>query len=365
MPGARFLIAGRGQAQEIREELARFGDSVVFLGGVSDEDKAAMLASASCYVAPQTGGESFGIVLVEAMAAGTRVIASDLKAFSDVLGEGRYGALFRNEDGGDLARVIIDTLQDATAAQARVQAASRVVGRYDWSAVTDEVLDVYDMALSTAHTRVRARPRFAHHAGPAARCPGRLTADLRSDEEPTMAATMTTAMTQPVDIPAGSTTALPALSSTGTGVTTAPMWSIVVLLVGLAVAAGWALYARAVRVDRLHRQVLGARATLEAQLVHRAEAAAELATVPALDPASGLLLSRAAREALDAEGPLVDDGLDTSMPLEGTPLLILLQAVQRSRRQPPAAGPSSSPISAGFCGQWSASPHAASCPPTH
>ena len=134
-----------------------------------------------------------------------------------------------------------------------------------------------------------------------------------------MAASMTTAVTQAVDTPAGAATALPALSSTGSGVMTAPMWSIVVLLVGLAVTAGWALYARAVRVDRLHRQVLGARATLEAQLVHRAEAAAELATVPALDPASGLLLSRAAREALDAEGPVVDDGLDTSTPLEGTP----------------------------------------------
>ena len=134
-----------------------------------------------------------------------------------------------------------------------------------------------------------------------------------------MAASMTTPMTQAVDTPAGAATALPALSSTGSSVMTAPMWSIVVLLVGLAVTAGWALYARAVRVDRLHRQVLGARATLEAQLVHRAEAAAELATVPALDPASGLLLSRAAREALDAEGPVVDDGLDTSTPLEGTP----------------------------------------------
>ena len=134
-----------------------------------------------------------------------------------------------------------------------------------------------------------------------------------------MAASMTTAMTQAVDTPASATTALPALSSTGSGAMTVPMWSIVVLVVGLAVTAGWALYARAVRVDRLHRQVLGARATLEAQLVHRAEAAAELASVPALDPASGLLLSRAAREALDAEGPLVDDGLDTSTPLEGTP----------------------------------------------
>ena len=81
VPGARFLIAGRGEAEEQRSALARHGDAVVFLGGVSDADKAAMLASTSCYVAPQTGGESFGIVLVEAMAAGTRVVASDITAW--------------------------------------------------------------------------------------------------------------------------------------------------------------------------------------------------------------------------------------------------------------------------------------------
>lgn len=158
IPGARFLIAGRGEAAEQREALARYGEHVVFLGGVSDEDKAAMLASASCYVAPQTGGESFGIVLVEAMAAGTHVIASDLTAFSDVLGSGRYGALFRNEDSADLARAIIDTLTDTGAAEERRRAATAAVPRYDWSNVTDAVLDVYDMALSTAHTRVTMAP---------------------------------------------------------------------------------------------------------------------------------------------------------------------------------------------------------------
>ena len=158
VPGARFLVAGRGQAEGHRADLSRFGDSVVFLGGVSDEDKAALLASASCYVAPQTGGESFGIVLVEAMAAGTAVIASDLTSFSDVLGAGRYGALFRNEDSQDLARTIIETLTDTAAADARRAAAREVVGRYDWATVTDAVLDVYDMALSTAHTRVSIAP---------------------------------------------------------------------------------------------------------------------------------------------------------------------------------------------------------------
>lgn len=77
----------------------------------------------------------------------------------------------------------------------------------------------------------------------------------------------------------------------------------------LLVVAGWALYARALRVDRLHRQVLGSRATVEAQLVHRAQAAADLAATGVLGPADSMLLSRAAHRALEAEGPLVDDGL--------------------------------------------------------
>lgn len=157
LPGTRFLIAGRGQAQGIRAELEHLGPAVEFLGGISDRDKAALLASATCYVAPQTGGESFGIVLVEAMAAGTRVVASDLKAFSDVLGQGAYGTLFRTGDSTDLARAIIEALS-GQAAQDRCRAASSVVGRYDWASVTDEILDVYDMALSTSHTRVAPAP---------------------------------------------------------------------------------------------------------------------------------------------------------------------------------------------------------------
>ena len=81
--------------------------------------------------------------------------------------------------------------------------------------------------------------------------------------------------------------------------------------------AGWAASALAVRVDRLHRQVLGSRATLETQLVHRAQAAVELAASSRLDPASALLVSRAAHEALEAEGPLIDDHLDSASPRQG------------------------------------------------
>ena len=126
---------------------------------------------------------------------------------------------------------------------------------------------------------------------------------------------MTTAVTEAIGLRIGAAASFPVQSSAAPA-TMVPVWSVVVMLVGLAAAIGWALYARAVRVDRLHRQVLGSRATLEAQLAHRAEAAADLATARALDPASSLLLSRAAREALDAEGPIVDDGLDTSPRLD-------------------------------------------------
>ncbi|MBW3068422.1 hypothetical protein CWT12_06045 [Actinomyces sp. 432] len=93
------------------------------------------------------------------------------------------------------------------------------------------------------------------------------------------------------------------------------MPAVVILMIALVVlAVAWSLYAKALRVDRLHRQVLGSRATLEAQLVHRAQAAADLAATGLLDPASALILSRAAYDALDAEGPLVEDGLDTDAP---------------------------------------------------
>jgi len=88
---------------------------------------------------------------------------------------------------------------------------------------------------------------------------------------------MTTAVTEAIGLRIGAAASFPVQSSAAPA-TMVPVWSVVVMLVGLAAAIGWAPYARAVRVDRLHRQVLGSRATLEAQLAHRAEAAAGLAT---------------------------------------------------------------------------------------
>ena len=150
VPGARFLVAGRGEtgADQAQEVLGARAGSVEFLGGLSDEDKARLLASADVYCAPQTGGESFGIVLVEAMSAGTPVVASDLGAFARVLDDGAAGVLFRTGDSVDLAATLLRVLDDAGLRRTVSEHARQVVRRYDWSTVSDQVLTVYEMAVA-------------------------------------------------------------------------------------------------------------------------------------------------------------------------------------------------------------------------
>ena len=103
---------------------------------VSEEDKARMLRSVDVYVAPNTGGESFGMILTEAMAAGAPVVASDLDAFRRVLDGGRAGALFPTGDAAALARRARRAARrpGRRAALARPRPA-RWSRRYDWPVV--------------------------------------------------------------------------------------------------------------------------------------------------------------------------------------------------------------------------------------
>ncbi|HEY0215453.1 MAG TPA: glycosyltransferase family 4 protein [Cellulomonas sp.] len=159
-PGVRLLVAGRGDTgpEEARELLGDDAQAVEFLGPLSDEDKARLLASTDVYVAPQTGGESFGIVLVEAMSAGTAVVASDLGAFRRVLDEGRAGVLFRTGDPADLSRTLIDLLGDPEHRAAVAAAGEQAVPRYDWASVTHEILTVYEMAVEGSEAPVGEDP---------------------------------------------------------------------------------------------------------------------------------------------------------------------------------------------------------------
>jgi phosphatidylinositol alpha-mannosyltransferase len=149
-PGARFLIAGRGGAEEIRQRLSVYGDSVRFLGEVTDADKQSLLRGATVYVAPQTGGESFGIVLVEAMSAGCAVLASELAAFRAVLADGRAGLLFPTGDARALSDTLIGALDDRARLAEIARIGQREAAQYDWGVVTDRILAVYQAAEGTA-----------------------------------------------------------------------------------------------------------------------------------------------------------------------------------------------------------------------
>jgi phosphatidylinositol alpha-mannosyltransferase len=145
VPDVQVLIAGPGDIPEFTAQVpSSCAEHVRFLGMVSDRDKARALRSADVYVAPHTGGESFGIVLVEAMAAQAAVVASDLPAFRRVLEDGRSGRLFPNQDSEALATAASDLLLDPRAREDLVRAADIRVRSFDWDRVVDEVIAVYD-----------------------------------------------------------------------------------------------------------------------------------------------------------------------------------------------------------------------------
>ncbi|MGW7453488.1 glycosyltransferase family 4 protein [Streptomyces sp. NPDC054787] len=172
-PDVRLLVAGRGDEEEAVASLpAELRSRVEFLGMVSDEDKARLLRSVDVYVAPNTGGESFGIILVEALSAGAAVLASDLDAFAQVLDQGGAGDLFANENADALATAAVTLLRDP-ARRAQLSArGSAHVRRFDWSTVGADILAVYETVTDGAAAvdtdeRVPLRTRLGFSRDPA------------------------------------------------------------------------------------------------------------------------------------------------------------------------------------------------------
>ncbi|WP_328297667.1 glycosyltransferase family 4 protein [Streptomyces sp. NBC_00435] len=150
-PDVRLIVAGRGDEEEAVASLpAALRSRVEFLGMVSDEDKARLLRSVDVYVAPNTGGESFGIILVEALSAGAAVLAADLDAFAQVLDQGAAGELFSNEDPESLAAAAIALLRDPARRAELSARGSAHVRRFDWSTVAADILAVYETVTDGA-----------------------------------------------------------------------------------------------------------------------------------------------------------------------------------------------------------------------
>lgn len=135
---ARLLVAGPGKRGPVPE-------GVELVGELTEEGKREALRSADVLVAPNTHGESFGLILTEAMAAGTPVVAHALPAFRAVLGDGRFGSLYRKDPSGP----IVDALTEPAVARRLAKAARREVSRYDWSTVAPQLLEVYASVCDT------------------------------------------------------------------------------------------------------------------------------------------------------------------------------------------------------------------------
>ena len=149
-PDFRLLIAGPGEGLEAMQRVnPSLRNRLVFLGRISDDEKASFLKSLDVYVAPNTGGESFGIILAEALAAGVPIVASDIPAFSQLLGEGQYGALFENENANELAKKVIALLRDSELRQKMSLDGFGRAERFDWTQVSAEIMNVYLHAKSS------------------------------------------------------------------------------------------------------------------------------------------------------------------------------------------------------------------------
>jgi phosphatidylinositol alpha-mannosyltransferase len=148
IPNIRVIVAGPGDEEEFLKTVPyELHNRFTFLGRITESEKADFLRSIGVYVAPNTGGESFGIILAEALAAGAAVVASDIPAFSALLGDGSYGTLFESENSTSLARSIIEVLTEADKREMMRTAGKNYAQSFDWDEVAERIYDVYEMAM--------------------------------------------------------------------------------------------------------------------------------------------------------------------------------------------------------------------------
>ncbi len=147
-PGARLLIAGRGDADQLERMVGEdLRPHVELLGEVSEADKAAFLRSVDVYCAPNLLGESFGIVLIEALSAGAPIVASDLDAFARVLEGGAVGVLVPRGDAAALGEALADLLGDPERRARLSDRGAEVARAYDWSVLARRIFAVYETVV--------------------------------------------------------------------------------------------------------------------------------------------------------------------------------------------------------------------------
>jgi len=170
-PGLRLVVAGTGPAAAALRERARalrLGRSVAFAGFIPDADLAALVAAADCAVVPSRY-EPFGLVALEAAAAGTPVAAADVGGLAEIVADGRTGVRFAAGDPAALAAAVDRVLADQVLARRLVRNARAVLAaEHTWAGVATRTVATYELAARqerALHAAGRAAPRLVVRDG--------------------------------------------------------------------------------------------------------------------------------------------------------------------------------------------------------
>ena len=163
MPNVRLIVVGPGEPDpESARLIAERGLDVVLRGMVPYEQLPAYFQAADLYCSPATGDESFGIVLLEAMAAGTAVVASNIPGYASVLDNGVEGTLVNPKREEEFAGTLLKLLNDEPTRIAMGENGRKKAQDFDWNIVADRVLRYYETVLETSTKQLRlATPRIA------------------------------------------------------------------------------------------------------------------------------------------------------------------------------------------------------------
>ena len=157
IPNAHLIIAGKGYMDGFIKVLIKslnLEGNVTMLGFIPDEKLPELYASSSLFVMPSLYCESFGVTLLEAMASGRPVVASNVGGIPEVVKDGVTGLLFKRGDAEDLADKIIKVLSDRSLAQSLASNAKEIVKeRYSWPVIADKMEDLYEKTLKQSHSK--------------------------------------------------------------------------------------------------------------------------------------------------------------------------------------------------------------------
>ncbi len=178
VPDVRLIIVGKGEAKGYLRYLRRNEiQDVIFAGYVSDEELPRYYRSSHIFCAPSTEGESFGIILLEAMASGLPVIASDIPGYASVLQHGKQGLLVEPKNREALALALMRLISDARLREQMGESGRAKAAEYNWDRVAQRVLAYYDKSANRRRARqrlkrMRSRNRRSYGFGWLLKTPG-------------------------------------------------------------------------------------------------------------------------------------------------------------------------------------------------